>query len=570
MKMKHSTLGQFLLPLLRFYGVDHAYGVDGDAVIRIRKEFDTFGKIANITCAHESTAAFSAEVYGRMKTLGCFYATYNAGINNALNAIDEGYLHNSALIVIGGEPSMQFRTANPCLHHHQLRLGEFDDQLKLLAVKLGKERVKSITDLSTAAKDITILVGKAVKDRLPVYLGVPSDAWDKEISYDKNEIENIKTRYWYALNCTEPKEPILGAILEMLSQSIADMKRPIISVGHAVKEFGLLPETVQLAERLKLPVVARFNGYGTFPVEHPLFVGTYNGPASVPPSVRGFAENTADRIDIGVLETDLNFALQTETVKLPPAAIMFDPRGGRILVGKYLQVQCNREAQSWLITRLSEILEPRPAQIFLPFASWVQERDASCKLLQKNRKETKTIRVSDIAPILNDFLKNKDMPMVADVGDAMFITLSILPSLPSRITYTSVFAAMGIFAGCIGLEHATGKRPLVLVGDGAFCMGETYSLMLTGAKPVIIILNNGGWSMMRQLRGENSGGEKSADQLLWPPTIDFRADAVVSTAREFQTALKKASEIDAPFIIDLRLYADDKSEPLLNFKDVRR
>ncbi len=562
MNMKQSTLGQFLLFLLYSYGVEHAYGVDGDAVIRIRKEFETFGKIANITCAHESTAAFSAEVSGRVKKLGCLYITYNAGINNALNGIDEGYLHNSALVIVGGEPSMGFRARNPCLHHHQLRFGEFDDQLKLLAVKLGADRVRSITDLTAAAKDIATMVGKAVKDRLPIYLGIPSDMWDKEISYDEDEIETIRLLHD---NNLAGSGLDLDVVLKILQQTITEMEHPIISVGHEVKEFGLLLETALFAKKLKLPVVARFNGYGVFPPDHPLFVGTYNGPASVPPHVREFTEN-AERIDIGVLETDLNFALQTDTVKLPPAAIVFDPRERCVTVGT-LQVRCDVNAQSWLLKSLARTLMlPLETKVFTPFASWIHERDASWKLLQKHEEN---IRVSDIAPILNAFLKDKDMPIIADVGDAMFIALGILPSLPSRITYTSLFAAMGIFAGCIGLEHATGKRPLVLVGDGAFCMGETHSLALTGAKPVIIILNNGGWSMMRQLRGENNIMEKGTDPLLWSP-MNFHADYIVNTAIDFEIALSHAAITDAPFIIDVRLDYNDKSEPLRNFKDVRR
>lgn len=565
MKTKSSTLGQFLLALLHSYGVEHAHGVDGDAVIRIRKEFDTFEKIQNITCVHESTAAFSAEVYGRIKQLGMVYATYNAGINNTLNAVDEGHLHNSALVVIGGEPSMNFRKSNPCLHHHQLRYGEFDDQLQLMKVKLGKDRAISITDLKTAAENIAVMVGKAIRDRLPVYIGVPSDLWDKTISYNEDKIARI--RQLYDNRIAKPNGFFFRMMLTILKYTISKMKRPMISVGHGVKEFDLLRETIHFAENLEIPVSAQFNGFGAFPVDHPLFVGTYNGPASVPPGLREFTEKS-ERIEIGVLETDLNRALQTDTVKLPRAKITFDPRKGRIQIG-LIPIPCNARAQEWLLRYMAERLEPSVRQTFTPFISWVKARDDEWGSSQSGKTNEERIRVADIAPLLNDFLKNRDMPIVADVGDAMFITLSILPSLPSRITYASVFAAMGIFAGCIGLEHATGKRPLVLVGDGAFCMGETYSLTLTGAKPIIIILNNYGWSMMRQLRGGNSTEKNGNDSLLWP-RMHFHADRIVNTAKEFEAALETASAANAQFVIDVRLLPNDKSEPLLNFKDVQR
>jgi indolepyruvate decarboxylase len=566
--MKNMTVGQFLLDLLYYsYEVEHIYGVDGDAVIRIRNELEKFQRIANITCAHESTAAFSAESYGRMKTLGVLYVTYKAGMNNAFNAIDEGYLHDSALLVIGGEPSMEFRAENPCLHHHQLRYGKFDDQLNNLAEDLGEESVISITNSATAAEDIAIMVDKATRDRLPVYIGMPSDMWDKEISYDEKAIEKIHL----SRNSTlmDPGESGLLWMLAKMEEAVSKMDHPIISVGHEVKEQGLLPATIDCAEQLDIPVVSRFNGYGAFPPDHSLFVGIYNGPASIPPQVREYTES-ADRIDIGVLETDLNLALQTHTVTLPPAAIIFNPREKFIKIGEQTPMFCNVNAQNWLLKSLSKILTPRVREPFLPFASWIQARDADWESARKRRTGEEAMRVSDIAPMLNVFLRNKDMPIIADVGDAMFIALGILPTLPSRITYASIFAAMGIFAGCIGLEHATGKRPLVLVGDGAFCMGETYSLALTGAKPILIILNNGGWSMMRQLRVGGGAIEKNADSLLWPRILDFRADSIVKTPAEFEDALEKAFRAKKAFIIDLHLDPYDKSESLQNFKDIKR
>lgn len=562
MNMKTATVGQFLLSLVHSYGVEDIYSVDGDAVIRIRNEIENFGKIRNVTCAHEATAAFSAEAYGRIKRLGVFYVTYNAGINNALNAIDEGYLHNSALVIIGGEPSMKFRAKNPCLHHHQLRCHEFDDQLKVMEVKLGEDRAVSITDMETAAERIAVMVGKAIRDRLPVYLGIPSDAWDKTIAYSEDEIKKIRDMYDNDLSDVE--NAFADTILSMLKDAIAHMKHPIISVGHEVLELGLLPETIRLAEKLQVPVVSRFNGFNAFPIDHPLFMGTYNGPASVPPNIREFTEN-AERIDIGVLETDLNFALQTDTVKLPRAAIVLDPRSG-YLSSKQLFATCNARSQKWLLGQLADTVAPAPPQTFTPFKEWVETRDHRWTMSQTPEYTRGKIRVADIAPILNFFLKDKDTPIIADVGDAMFIAQSI----PAKINYTSIFAAMGIFAGCIGLEHATGKRPLVLVGDGAFCMGEVYSLTLTEAKPIIIILNNGGWSMMRQLRtGSNVSG---ADSLVWPE-MHFGADRdrwTIDTPEQFLHALEIAWLFNGPLIIEVRLDLDDKSEPLQNFKDVHR
>lgn len=565
-----TTVGQFLFALLYYHEVRHIYGVPGDAITGIRKELNVFGKIKHIMVADEETAGWSAEVYGRIKKLGAVYVTYNAGANKILNPIDEGSLHNSALVVIGGEPSMEFRASVfDVLHHHQIHLRNFLDQQRLFAVKLTDTRTKSIMSLQTASEDIAIMIGKAVRDRLPVYIGMPSDYWGKEIFYEEGDLE--KWKKWYDGNChMEPeKDTVDHIIVPAVCKSLDEMRAPFLFTGHALQNFGLLEKTVAFAERLNIPVVASFNGYGEFPPDHPLFIGTYNGPASVPCDIRKFTE-CAERIEIGLKDTDLNRALQPETVRLAPAKIVIDPIGERVRIGHWW-TQCNAEAQAHLLEYLARTVKRRDFEKkFLPFSSWIKKRDEKWVSTRKNN-ETEPITVADIAPVINDFLKKNEMPLLCDVGDPMFIALEILPSPPLKITYTSIFAAMGIFSGCIGLEHATGKRPLILVGDGAFCMGETYSLALTGAAPIIVILDNGGYAMMRQFGGENKKTEsgKGHDSLIWPP-IDFHANFTVGTVREFKDALQSAFRKNAPVVITVIIDPDDKSESLRNFKDVKR
>ncbi len=558
-------MGQFLLECLYQSGAKHIYGVPGDAITGIRNELNTFGKIDHFMCADEETAGWSAEVYGRIQNVGAVYFTYNAGANKVLGPTDEGILHSSALILIGGEPSMEFRNGNyGILHHHQTRLNKFDDQRQLFAVKLTDRRTKSITNLKTAARNIATMIGKAASDRLPVYIGMPADMWDKEISYTN---EDVILSYGHIPMVPQQKEWVDVEILPIMQRILSEMTHPLLFTGHALASFGLLKETVAFAEKLNLPVVAAFNGYGGFPPDHPLFLGTYDGPASVPPDVRKITEHS-DLIVVGLLDTDLNYALQLKTVKLPEAKIVIDPIRGEV-TDEWLW-QCNAKAQAYLLKRLTEMSNFCFEQTKAPLSSWVHDRDTQWIVSQKKSDGNDPITVADIAPIVGRFLADKDMPLVFDVGDPMLIALGILPGL-TQITYTSNFAAMGVFTGCIGLEHATGKRPLVLVGDGAFAMGEVYSFSLTETRPIIVILNNRGWSMMRQFGGENKETEKGkgADSLMWKP-LDFHPDCRVETPREFEHALFRAFRRDEPFIIEVMLDPDDKSESLRNFKDMQR
>jgi indolepyruvate decarboxylase len=95
------------------------------------------------------------------------------------------------------------------------------------------------------------------------------------------------------------------------------------------------------------------------------------------------------------------------------------------------------------------------------------------------------------------------MPMTADVGDCLFTAMEI---------ETSAFAAPGYYAGMgfgvpagIGVAAAIRRRPLVLVGDGAFQMTgfELGNCRRYGLAPIVIVFNNASWEMLRVFQPES-------------------------------------------------------------------
>jgi indolepyruvate decarboxylase len=51
----------------------------------------------------------------------------------------------------------------------------------------------------------------------------------------------------------------------------------------------------------------------------------------------------------------------------------------------------------------------------------------------------------------------------------------------------------------IGIEAASGRRPLILVGDGAFQMTgwELGNCRRLGLKPIVLLFNNRAWGMLK-------------------------------------------------------------------------
>jgi Thiamine pyrophosphate enzyme, C-terminal TPP binding domain len=95
------------------------------------------------------------------------------------------------------------------------------------------------------------------------------------------------------------------------------------------------------------------------------------------------------------------------------------------------------------------------------------------------------------------------MPMTADVGDCLFVAMEI---------ENTALAAPGYYAGMgfgvpagIGVAAATGRRPLVLVGDGAFQMTgwELGNCRRYRLDPIVVLFNNSSWGMLRAFQPES-------------------------------------------------------------------
>jgi indolepyruvate decarboxylase len=74
-------------------------------------------------------------------------------------------------------------------------------------------------------------------------------------------------------------------------------------------------------------------------------------------------------------------------------------------------------------------------------------------------------------------------------------------------------AAPGYYAGMgfgvpagIGVAAATGRRPLILVGDGAFQMTgwELGNCKRYGLDPIVVLFNNCSWEMLRAFQPESA------------------------------------------------------------------
>ncbi len=177
------------------------------------------------------------------------------------------------------------------------------------------------------------------------------------------------------------------------------------------------------------------------------------------------------------------------------------------------------------------------------------------------------ITPTDIATAVNDLMaKHGKMPIASDMGDCLFTAMEIEHT---ALVAPGYYATMGygVPAG-LGLQAATGQRPLILVGDGAFQMTgwELGNCRRYGWDPIVLLFNNASWEMLRTFQPESSFNDLGH----WgyaEMAAGMGGDGMrVTTRAELQAALDKAMSTRGRFqLIDIAIPRGVLSNTLQRF-----
>jgi indolepyruvate decarboxylase len=163
-----------------------------------------------------------------------------------------------------------------------------------------------------------------------------------------------------------------------------------------------------------------------------------------------------------------------------------------------------------------------------------------------------------------DRILTPNMTVVADTGDGLFAALELRVHESAEFLASAFYTTMGFAVpAALGAHIARPeRRPLILVGDGAFQMTgtELATAARLGLNPLVIVFNNGGYSTERFiLEGPfNDISTWRFDRLgeVFGPFHGFDAD----TEDAFEVALQSALKVEnAPCLINVHLRSDDAS-----------
>ncbi|OMH39762.1 indolepyruvate/phenylpyruvate decarboxylase [Motiliproteus sp. MSK22-1] len=469
------NLAEVLLQALKDHGVSEIFGIPGDFALPFFKVAEESGILPLYTFSHEPTVGYAADGAARCHGKPSVAAvTYGAGGFNMVNPIAAAYAEKSPVIVISGGPGEGDKNTGLLVHHQAKSL---NSQLEVYKEVTCDQVI--LNDVQTAPAEIARVLENCVRQSRPVYIEIPRDmVFHSCEPVTKNITPSL------SLN-----EKALDACVDEIMQQIEGSHSPVLVVGVEIRRFGIEEQTAELAKRLGIPVVTTLMGRGLLSDKDVNMLGTYLGVAG-DPDLTQLVENSDAPILLGVTLTDGNFGVSEKKFDFRKVILASD---GQVSMGYHLYPEIPLEQLVKQLHQRAHAIEPEVRLIPTP-------SKYPTGLIADQTPVTPT----DIATAINDLFSNQGpMPIAADMGDCFFTTLDIeYTDLVAPGFYATM--GFGVPAG-FGMQAATGRRPIVLVGDGAFQMTgwELLNAPRYGWNPIVVVLNNSSWELLRTFQPES-------------------------------------------------------------------
>ena len=528
------TLGRALLDALRDHGTHELFGIPGDFVLPFFKIIEESQVLPFYTLSHEPAVGFAADAAARFHGgLSAAIVTWGAGAFNLVNATAGAYAERVPVVVISGAPGIHERKSGWMLHHQSR---EVDTQTRIYREITCDHAV--LDNPARAPADIARVLRSAREHSLPVYFELPRDLVT-------TEIEPVVPL---------PPSPVdsdaLAEAAAAILASLAAAQRPCIMVDVEIRRYGVEAKVAQLAAALGIPVVSTFMGRGLLSGTN-LVHGVYLGAAGEP-TITHLVEQSDGLLLLGVILSDTNFAVSEQKIDLRRTILVLN-RQVRMGHSTYSDLPMH----ALIDTLLAQVTGTPRTPIAIPAEHFPTSLPA----------DDSPLVPSDIAAAINDlFATSGPMPIASDIGDCLFTAMEMRQT---DLVAPGYYAGMGygVPAG-LGAQVASGARPIILVGDGAFQMTgfELGNCRRYGWDPIVIVFNNTSWEMLRVFQPEsefNNLSDWRFAELAGPLGGDGTR---VHTRAELITALAHAHATRGRFqLIEVMLKRGETSNTLARF-----
>lgn len=464
---------EYLVKKLEELGVNDFFGLPGDYNFNILYAIENNPNTNWVGCTNELNAGYAADGYARERGFGALVTTYGVGELSAMNAIAGSFAENVPVIHIVGTPTTKCIANKTRVHHN------FQD----VEPYAYAEAFKNVTETSAflnrdnAKLEIDRVLKIFVKERRPVYIAIPIDI-------AKMEISDRDVDYSWDSNSEN-----LNKVVNIISEKIRKSKKPLILGDTLIKRYDARVEYREFVEKTGIPATNFLMGTNILDSELKNNLGTYFANLRNPAAQKA-VEETDCLISVGAIYSDLNsFGLDFPQKINSHIAIY----GTHVYIEG---IRYDNIKMSELLSALSEAVEPREFIVEKTLVGYEKASTPSGKL-----------NSDYIYPRLQEYLMENDV-LIAETG--------IIPQGVAQIKYPhNAELVSQTLWGSIGWSTpatlgtclaSRSKKVILFTGEGSHQLTamELGSMLRYGVKPVVIVLNNKGYTIERVL-SENPG-----------------------------------------------------------------
>lgn len=494
------TGGDVLVEVMRRHGITTAFGVVSIHNLPLVEAVDR--DLAFVEMRHEAAAVNAADAFARASGgIGIALTSTGTGAGNAAGSMVEALTAGSRVLHLTGQIENEYlapgrpATSRGVIH-------EFPAQPAML------DAISAYSATITDAKDVAAELETAIARITSAPSGPASIEWPTDLQYlatpDAQRPFDVAPRAAFA-----PAQNEIDRAAELLTSAT----KPLIWLGGGAVGAG--DALTDLAHRLGAGVLTSNSGRGIIGEDDPLVIGNFAttpagrellADADVLLAVgTHFRSNETASYHLSLPENIIQIDIEADTVgRVYPAAVGIVADADRAVQVLLDQIATTATHAAW-----TERVTAVRHQVRAELTDYIGGYAEICAAIRA------------ALPAASPIARDVTIPS-SQWGNRL---------LPIHERATNIFPlgggiGQGLAMG-IGAAHARPDVPtLVIVGDGGLAvhLGELSSLAGSGAHVIVLVFNDGGYGVLRNMQEKNGFRRSGVD--LHTPRYDLLAAAM--------------------------------------------
>ncbi len=536
-----ASAARYVANRLTQHGADILFGVPGATCDPLFAAAASTNGMSVVVASSDLEAGYAADGFARIRGLSALSVTYGVGTMSLIGVVAGAYAERSPIVIVNGGPTrldLKLQNEHQTLFSHSTGrersdLTMFREVTAYAERAESRERVPRVVDEALAT---------ALRERRPVYIEIPKDMWDADVNSSGG-----------ALAVAPQPSGHEGAVATRVIERIGSAKRPLLLLGIEIQRYGLTKQAIALVRKLGIPYTTTMLAKAVIPESTAGFAGVYIGANSVP-AVRELVDQSDAVLALGCV-----FGRQYRELATRSAKALVSASGGMLRMGG--------ESTPAFLGALIDALNDQSYTARPEHAARnpLSGRDYTARRKSVPKRESNGATYDAVLGTISDFLDDS-FAVLTDTSLSMYPAADL--NIPPQGTFVcnSVWQAIGFSVGAaVGVALASGKRPLVICGDGGFQMtAQALSTMArSGLKSIVVVLDNGIYGIEQFLLEPKffggGGGHLSyvgLNRWSYPDlarALGFKQSEAVASIAELKGALDKARSANGPVLVSVAI-----------------